>query len=113
MCRAKIAEDILLGIAAFLRADDHDLMRADGGKPSDNRAVFGIETVSVQFIEIREGALQIIERERALGMARYLDTVPGAQVRKNLPAGLFDLLFDLGNFFLEADSERVRFRMFF
>jgi hypothetical protein len=109
---AEIAPDVFLGIAPFLRADHHHAMIAKVGEPADYRAVFGKKAVSVQFAELGEGRFQIIERERAPGMARELDALPGIEVGEDLFARLRNLLLDLCDLFLEADAQVVRLGMF-
>src|SRR5262249_44937842 len=112
MSGAEIAENVFLGIAPLLRADDHHLVRSEAGKSADDRPVFRIQAVAVQFAKICEGGLQIIQAKRALWMASDLDPVPGAEVREDLALRLFELLLDHRHFLLEADVEGVGFRMF-
>ena len=45
-------------------------------------------------------------------MARQLDALPGGEVGENLPAGFLQLFFDELDFLLEADAQRMLFRMF-
>ena len=40
------------------------------------------------------------------------NAVSGTEVGKNLALGFFELFFDQGNFFLDADSEGMSFRVF-
>ena len=44
-------------------------------------------------------------------MTGDLDSVPGAQVGKDLASGFLDLLFDQGNLFLETDAQGMSFRV--
>ena len=51
---AEIAQDVFLGVAALLRADDHDAVFAQPGKAADHGAVLGKQPVAVQFLKIGE-----------------------------------------------------------
>ena len=57
MGRTEIAEDVFLGIAAFLGAEDDDAMAAQPGKAAHDGAILGKEPVAVQLVEITEGLL--------------------------------------------------------
>ena len=59
---AEIAQDVFLGVPAFLGADHQHAMFAQPGKTADHGAVFGKKPVAVQFLEIRESLLQVIQR---------------------------------------------------
>ena len=87
----EIAQNVFLGVAPLLGADDHDLVLAQMGKAADHGAVLGKKPVAMQFVEIGESGAQVIEGERALGMAGQLDPLPGGEVGKNLPARFRDL----------------------
>ena len=108
----EIAPDILLGVAAFLGADDHDLLIVEFGKTANHGVVIGKQAVAVQFGEIRENGGNIIECERALGMARDFDPVPGAELGEDLAFGLLDFLLDNGDFLFEFDAHRIVLGMF-
>ena len=108
---AEVAQNVFLGVAAFLRADDHDAVFAQLGKTADHRAVLGEQAVAVQFLKIRESVLDVIQRVRPLGMARELDALPGGEVQENLPAGFLQFFFDELDFLLEADAQRMFLRM--
>src|SRR5579862_238648 len=113
MCRAKVSKDVFLRIPAFLGANHDNLVGSETSKSSNHSPVFRVQTVSMQFGEAGEGALQIVQRERALRMTRNLNSVPRAQIAENLPLGFLDFLFDDCDFFLEADSQGMFFRMLF
>ena len=53
----EIAQNVFLGVAAFLRADDDDAVFAQFCKTADHRAVLGKKPVPVQFLKIRERGL--------------------------------------------------------
>jgi len=44
-------------------------------------------------------------------MPRELHTLPGGEVQENLAAGFFQFFFDELDFFVEADAERMFFRV--
>ena len=45
-------------------------------------------------------------------MPRQLHALPGVEVGENLPAGFLQLFFDELDFLLEADAQRMFFRVF-
>ena len=45
-------------------------------------------------------------------MARELDALPGVEVEENVPAGFLQFFFDELDFLLEADAQRMLFRVF-
>ena len=67
---APVAENFLLGVAALLLADHHDGALFEPAHAGDHGVVVGEETVAVDFVEIGEQALDVIERMRTLGVAR-------------------------------------------
>ncbi len=74
---AEIAVQLGLRVAAFLLPDDHDGPSLEEGEAADNRGIVGEGAVAVKLAEIRKEALDVIERVRALGMARELNALPG------------------------------------
>src|SRR2546426_8243398 len=77
---AEVAQDLLLGIAALLVADDHAGRVAEARQAADDRGVVGEGAVAVQLLEMREQHLHIIQRVRPLRMARHLRHLPGRQL---------------------------------
>ena len=73
---AQVAENFLLGVAALLLADDHDGALFEPAHAGDDGVVVGEEAVAVDLVEIGEQALDVVERMRALGMARQLHALP-------------------------------------
>src|SRR5438477_6743656 len=112
MSGAEITLDILFGVAAFLRADNHDSMALQHGKSPHHSAVLGKKAIAVKFAKIRKRVLQIIERKRSPRMTGHLDPLPGGEIGKYLLAGLGDLLLDARDFLFQIDSHGVRFRVF-
>ena len=72
----EVAKQLLLGIAAFLLADDHHGTIVEPGGPGHDGVIVAIGAVAVQFFEIREQALDVIERVGTLGMPRQLHAFP-------------------------------------
>ena len=107
MSRAKIAKDVFLGVAALLRADDNDAVFAQAGKTPNHRAIFGKEPIAVQFGEIGERRIEIIEGVRAFGMPGELDALPRGEVGVNLPPGFLEFDFDLPDFIFQTDPHGV------
>ena len=99
---AKVAANVLLGVAAFLGAQDHNGAVAQLGKAAHQRLVVGIKPVAMQLAELAKGRLDVIQGVRPLGMAGQLDPLPGSQVRVNLLARFLDLLLDLGYFVINV-----------
>src|SRR4051812_44724561 len=111
MSGAEITKDVFLGIAALLSSDYHHFMGPERGKSPDNGPIFRKQPIPVQFRKIRESQLKIIERERPFWMPSDFDPVPGTEIGKNLAFGFLQLFFHQGDLFLEADAQRMGFRM--
>ena len=62
-------------------ADDHDRAAIERGETAHDRGIVGEQAVAVQFEEVRERQLQIVERVGPLGMPRQLHALPGADDR--------------------------------
>ncbi len=65
----------------------------------------------MQFAEIGESKVEVVERVRPPGMTGQLDALPGGEVGKDLPSGFFQLFFDELDFLFETDAQRMGFRM--
>ena len=77
---AEVARDLLLGVAPLLVADHHAGRAVEARQPADDRSVVREGAVAVQLLEMREEPLHVVERERALRMARDLRHLPGSQL---------------------------------
>src|SRR3954463_12501939 len=77
---AEVAGDLLLRVAAFLMADHHARLAVEAGEAADYGGVVGESSVAVQLFPVREERLHIVERVRALRMARNLRHLPGRQL---------------------------------
>ena len=108
---AEIAEDVFLGVAALLGADDDDTVVAEPGKAANHGAVIGILAVAVQFREIGKGLVDVIQRIGTAGVAGELHALPGSEIVKNLAPGFLDFLFDELELFLNTDAEGMFFRV--
>ena len=73
---APVAENLLFRVAALLLADHHDGALFEPAHAGDHGVIVGEETVAVDFVEIGEQALDVIERMRALGVARQVHAIP-------------------------------------
>ncbi len=94
MRAAEIAFDVLFGVAALLRADDHHALFAELGEAGHDCVVVLKQAVAVQFGKAIERALNVIERIGPLRVARELHALPRGEVG-------VELLFLGRNFFLE------------
>ncbi len=110
--RTEIAQDIFLCLAPFLRPDDHHLVVIQPRESADHGPIIGKKPVAVQFGEVAERHLQIVQRVGAFGMPGQLHPLPGGQIGKNLAPRFLDLFFDLPGFLLQTDAEGVGFGVF-
>ena len=67
----------LLGVAAFFLCNDGDRPVFELGHAGDDRRIVAEIAVAVDFLEIREQALQVIDGVRPFGVPRELDALPG------------------------------------
>ena len=77
---AEVADDLFLGVAPLLVADDNAGLAVEAREATDDRLVVGVAAVAVQLFEIGEDQLGIIERVRTLRMARDLGNLPRAEL---------------------------------
>ena len=75
---AEIPVKLLFGIAALLFADQQDGLAVEPAHAAHDRGIVPEEAIAVDFLEIRQNALHVVERVRAFGMARVLDSLPGS-----------------------------------
>ena len=99
---AEVAQHVLLGVAPLLCAHDHDPCVAQLGEAGDHRLVVGVKPVAVQFGETVKGAVEVIERVGAPGVAGQLHSLPESEARVNAISGFLDLGPDLIGFTLEV-----------
>ena len=76
MRQAEVAANVLLGVLAFLEADDHDATSADPGQAADYGRVVAAEPVAVQLDEIVGHELDQLESVGPLEVAGLLDVSP-------------------------------------
>jgi hypothetical protein len=76
MRHAEHAARALREIAALLVADRHNGLAVVAGQQGDQRLVVGERAVAAQLEGVGEEALGVIDRVRAVGIARQLDGVP-------------------------------------
>ena len=113
MRRPEVAQNVFLGIPAFLGANHHHFMPTKAGKTAYHGPVLRKQPVAVQLAEVGKGCLEVIQREWSFRVPGNLDPVPCAEVGKDLAPGFLQLLLDQANFLLNADVEGMGFRMLF
>ena len=80
MGAAKISHHIFLGVASFLMSDDDAPLAIQRGETTGHCSIVGKAPVAMQLNPIRKTSFQVIQSKRPLGMARYLDTLPGSEM---------------------------------
>ena len=89
MRRAEVAVDALLHVAALLGGDDQNFFAVKAGHAADDGGVVAKAAVAVNFAEVGEDALDVVERLRTLRMPRQFGLLPGGGRRVHfLPQGL-------------------------
>ena len=81
---AEVAEDLLLGVAALLVADDADRLAFVVGEAADDRVIVGEAAVAVQLVEAGEQRVDVVERVGPRRMPRDQHPLPRRQVRVEL-----------------------------
>jgi len=106
--------DILLGVVAFLMADDHDPFATNLGKTADERAVIAEAAVSTHFHEVAGDELEVVEGVRPGRMAHDLDALPRSEVGVDFLLQPLEAQFERLDFgdgidavFLHASLERL------
>src|SRR4030095_12862687 len=89
---AEVAIDLLLGVAPLLLAEHHAWLAVEAGEPTDDCGIVGIRAVAVQFAEVAEHAVDVIERVRPLRMARDLRDLPRGELAVDFLGELLALL---------------------
>ena len=95
MRAAEVAQEVLLGVAALLLADEHDAAPADRGKAAGHRVVIADVAVAVQFQELVEAELRVVEHVGPLGVAGDLDALPGGEQGVDFLLQPLEFLFQL------------------
>ncbi|OPZ63735.1 MAG: hypothetical protein BWY83_03344 [bacterium ADurb.Bin478] len=99
MRHAKVTTELFLGLARFLMADHHHRLLLQTADAGDDGRVITEETVAVQFNEIGDHRLDVIQRVRPVGVTGQLHPLPARQFRIDLGAQAHDLRFELFNLF--------------
>ena len=86
-------------------ADDHHRLIVQTGNATDNRRIVGEMPITVQFIELGEDVLDVIQGVRALRMARQTGDLPAAEVTENAFGQRRAFVLQTGNFV--ADVQRI------
>src|SRR5262249_1526595 len=84
----EIAVELLLCVAALLFTDDHNGPAFEEGRAGDDGWIVAVEAIAVNFAEVGEDALDVVESVGALRMAGQLNSRPGAFLA-DLLLGLF------------------------
>jgi hypothetical protein len=75
-------------------ADDHHRHVVEEPEARDDGLVVGEAAIAVNFRELREELLDVVERRRPAGMTGDLDALPGLQMRVDLAANLLGARFE-------------------
>src|SRR5207245_1982799 len=115
---AEVPENLLLGIASLLVADQDHRLPVETGETSDDRGIVGERAVAVRFLEVRKQSRDVIERVRTLRMPRHLSDLPRRELSVDLlgeRGALFlqalDLLGDVGRRVLLREAQLLDFRL--
>ena len=95
---AEIAREALLGVAAFLAADDHDGLAVKFGHAGDERGVVGEIAVAMDFGEVVEQEADEIVGVGTLGMAGEQEALPGAEMSVEVALELVHFATDAFDF---------------
>src|ERR1039458_6266664 len=110
MRRPEVAQNVFLGIPAFLGANHHHFMPTKAGKTAYHGPVLRKQPVAVQLAEVGKGCLEVIQREWPLRMPGNLDAVPSAEVGKDLASGFLQVFSVQPNSFPSAVAGGRGFR---
>ena len=101
------ARGALLGIAAFLVTDHHARGAIETRHSTDDRQIVCVHTIAVQLMEIGEELAHVIERIRALRVARHQRRLPGRELAVDFLGQILAFLLQTSDFIGDVDS-RVR-----
>src|SRR4051812_20150947 len=73
---AEVAQDLFLGVAALLMADDHAGRALEARQTAHDRGVLRVRAVAVQLFEVGEQCLNVVQCVGPLRMARDLRDLP-------------------------------------
>ena len=90
---AEIAEDLFLGVAPFLVADDHDRLAVETGQAADDGVVVTEIAVAVQFDKLGEHQFDVVQGKGAVDVARHLGCLPAGKVGEDVFAHLLRCVF--------------------
>ena len=99
MRHAEIAIYLVLGVTPLLVTQYHHGLAAEPRQTTDNGRIIGIHPVAVHFLEIGKQAVDVIQRIRALRMARHLRDLPRAELGVNVFRQRLALFLQAADFF--------------
>jgi hypothetical protein len=82
---AEVARRALLGVAALLVAQHHAGLAVEARQPAHDGQVVGKVAVAVQFLEVGEDLVDVVQRVGPLRVARDLRHLPGRQAGCRCP----------------------------
>ena len=97
-----MAANLLLGGAAFLVANDHDLALADPAKPAHDGWVVTKLAIAVQLAEVAADHLDVVPSLRTRRVTRNPNRVPRRKAAVNLPQHGVAPRLELGQLFTHA-----------
>ena len=92
---AEIAVDTLLHVAGLLIADDENFLAVKAGHAANNGGIVAETAVAVNFAQVGENALDVVEGLRALRMAGKFRFLPGGLLGLHLFAQSMDAFLEL------------------
>ena len=107
---AKVAVNLFLGITPLLVPDHHHRLAIEPRQTANDGMVVSIGPVTVQFLEVSENMLRVIQRIRTLRMARHLGDLPGGQLGVDFLGQLRAFLLQAPDFFRNIDRGIILYK---
>ena len=79
----------------------------EAGNPAHERRIVGEHAIAVEFFDLLEQLRDVIQRERALRVARELGNLPGGKVAENLSRELARTLLQASNLLRDIEFRVV------
>jgi hypothetical protein len=103
--------NLLLGVAALLRANHQNLFAAEACHAADHRRVVAKGAVAVNLAEVGEDVLNVIQRVGALGVAGQFDALPGIKIGARLTAQALHALMQRAQLALRLRAARAGLKL--